>query len=172
MLIKEEESDKRLNNPLNLINRLKSGMSPIAKKGNNAMSLFKPQGVDPSLISPSLVTPIYPPITPLVIDSTEDKPVSSDDLLDDADSKIKLALAHDDALGLLTASIASLKGKVEANEVKASSLPAIIGSASKVVSEIRRERLEREKTNKGQDVHLHFYCPTQRKVDDYQVIDV
>lgn len=177
MLINESEVEKRLNNPLNLLNRMKSGLTSQVKK--DAMSLFVKKEekeekeerpdfefnkVSPEVIStntPAKVTTPLPSSSP-----------SSDDLIDDNDSKIKLAIAHDSALDLLTNSLNSLNLKVRDNEIKASSMPSIISSASRVITDIRKERLEREKGKESENVHYHFYCPIQKSISDYEVIEV
>ena len=58
------------------------------------------------------------------------------------------------------------------DEVKADKLPSVITAASKVVESIRRERMELNKSSKGKDVHYHFYNTEQRKISDYEVIEV
>lgn len=192
MLINDEEMNKRLNNPLNLLNRMKSGLSSNKQA---AMNLFVPSSekkekkeestpasvvvqtekdrVEVAFVNPfpkvqeTHLVPSSKVTTPLPVDSP-----SSDEILDDGDAKIKLALAHDSALDLLTDSISSLKKRVNDGEIKASSLPSVIKSASSVISDIRKERLEREKGNRDIEVHHHFYCPEQKKITEYEVIDV
>ena len=48
----------------------------------------------------------------------------------------------------------------------------MISAASKTVESIRRERNENAKQGKDREVHYHFYTPEQKKVSDYEVIDV
>lgn len=168
MLIDEAELEKRLNNPLNLLNRMRVGL--VAPEKKSGMDLFiKKESIpnDTTIVkidkAPRAIIPLPP--------SANEVP-SSDDLIKDADAQIKLSIAHDNALDLLTSSINMLKSKVENNDIKTSSIPSVMASASKVVSEIRKERLEREKNNKNENVHYHFYCPTQRKIDEYEIIEV
>ena len=93
-----------------------------------------------------------------------------DEILTDSDSQIKLGLAHDKALDLLTRSVDALASKPD--DVKADKLPSTILAASKVVDAIRRERSESVKNNRDRDVHYHFYTPQQKKIADFEVIDV
>lgn len=177
MLINEEEMSKRLNNPLNLINRMRSGLR--SEPRNNAMSLFIPssEGKDsvvvrevPSLLpAPSSFNP-FSKVPAEIIPSTETESVSSDDLIDSADSKVKLALAHNNAIELLNNTLDTMNKKLP--EMKASALSSVANAASKVIESIRKERLEHAKNNKEENVHYHFYCPTQRKMDEYKVIEV
>jgi hypothetical protein len=165
MLINEDEVKKRLNNPLNLLNRVKN--NEFDSKRKNAMSLFvKPAAV----VQESIVSPFRETIT-VVEDKEDNKPSeSAEDFVKDLDEKVKLALAHDNALELMTNSIDMLKTKL--NDVKPEKIPAIINAAGKVVESIRKERIEINKINKGQDVHHHFYMPVQRKVEDYEIVEV
>lgn len=171
MLIDETEVEKRLNNPLNLMNRMRDGLSPAKKE---AMSLFVNKGkkeeerVEVSFSRSSSNLAVVPPkiTTPLPDDSFSSSEIN------DSDAKIKLAIAHDSALDLLTNSINSLKNKLGNNEIKASSIPSIITSASRVITDIRKERLERDKNKGSENVHYHFYCPTQRSISEYEVVEV
>ena len=163
--------ESRLNNPNNLMNRLRNGLTAPVKK-TQAMDLFIKRE-DSSSVNNSVNPASIPSVQiPATIPLPEESSSFVDDHIDDADAKIKLGAAHNDALDLLSASIASLKGKVTAGEVHAKSLPAVIASASRVVSDIRKERLEREKNNKTENVHYHFYTPTQKKIEEYEIIDV
>jgi len=177
MLIDEKEVEKRLNNPLNLLNRMREGLTSPKK---DAMSLFVPNGSrekERVEVSFSREIPKEIPNLPQVVPSKVTSPLPSDSSfssldVNDADAKIKLALAHDSALDLLTGSISYLKKKVDKEEIKVSSIPSIISSASRVITDIRKERLERDKNKGNENIHYHFYCPTQRKIGDYEVIDV
>jgi hypothetical protein len=169
MLINDAAAKDRLESPLNLINRLAAAKN----SKNSAMSLFMPSqkqkeiiedkrprklfGVpDPSEIIPeSLPTPTTPLLT---------------DILENSESQIKLGLAHDKALDLLHRSVDMLALKLD--EVKSDRLPSVIAAASKTVESIRRERNEASKNNKDREVHYHFYTPEQRKIEQYEVIDV
>lgn len=99
--------------------------------------------------------------------------IKTEDLIDDSDSKIKLALAHDTALSLLTTGLGRLKNGMDNGNIEDKKIPHILATTSKIITDIRKERLEREKNNKGdQNVHYHFYCPEQKKLEQYEVIDV
>mgnify|MGYP001582262192 CR=1 FL=1 len=194
MLISNNEAERRLNNPLNLITKMREGLRP---KQRSAMDLFirrEEQASPNELKSQSgLVSQVPPPeskseqlsIPPPAFnpfqESQEQVEVSIDsasvaipsvgDLMGDIDADIALANTHNKALKLMSTAMDTLERKVEA--VKADKLPAVISSLGKVVTDIRRERTEREKNGRGvETVHYHFYCPTQRKVDEYKVIEV
>jgi hypothetical protein len=151
MIINNDEAAKRLNSPLNLINRLRETKSNAKAKA--AMSIFIPPkaGIEPKLNDES------------------DAPLL-DQILENNEAQISLGLAHDTALKLLTSSISSLATKLD--EVKPDKLPAAIMAASKVVESIRRERNEALKNNKDREVHYHFYTPEQKVLTDYEVIEV
>jgi hypothetical protein len=169
MLIKEDEVSKRLNNPLNLINQMKAGLRN--NKKNEAMSLFIPptkQALNP--FNNLVVTEKAGDRESFNDSSMPADEANSENLIPDSDAKIKLALAHDRALEVMTNAI-NMAG-VKLDDIKPAQLPGVIVAMSKVVGNIRAERAERDKANKGNDVHLHFYCPEQRKIEQYQVIDV
>jgi len=162
MLIDNSEAEKRLNNPLNLMNRLRVGISPPKRQ---ALALFT-GGADRQETKVEVVIPESKVTTPLPSVEFDSGSVN------DSDAKIKLAVAHDSALDLLTSSIGVLRKKLGNDEIRVSAIPGIITSASKVISDIRKERLERDKVKGDQNVHYHFYCPNQRKIDEYEVIEV
>jgi hypothetical protein len=154
MLLNDEELSKRLNSPMNLMNKLKE--TNKSKKAKEAMSIFIPPAR---------------PFTEMKIKDTEKEAHPSlDEILANNESQIKLGLAHDRSLNLLAASVELLSNKLD--DVRADRLPSVIAAASKVVESIRRERNEASKNNKDREVHYHFYTPEQRKVSDYEVIDV
>lgn len=125
-----------------------------------------------------LSTPISIPSTIATVDSNKQieetnkqtEGISVANLLDNSDTQIKLGLAHDNALKLLNESVETLTLKLP--NVRADKLPAVITAASKVVESIRKERNEVNKNSKDRDVHFHFYTPTQKKLSDYDVIEV
>ena len=104
------------------------------------------------------------------IPTFEPLPERLDDILGNSESQIKLGLAHDRALDLLNRSVEMLATKLD--DVSPAKLPAVISAASKTVESIRKERSEASKNNKDQSVHFHFYTPEQRKMSDYEIIDV
>lgn len=168
MLINDREAAARLNSPMNLINRLAA--SKNNDKRNNAMSLFIP----PSAKSEEKTS--FNPFSHIqevkeTIKASEPEYASTlDKILENNESQIKLGLAHDSALNLLTNSIAVLAAKLD--DVKADKLPGAITAASKVVESIRKERLENAKNDKDREVHYHFYTPAQKNINEYEVIDV
>ena len=177
MIINDKEAARRLDSPMNLINKLRS-----SNGRNNAMQLFgigKKEVLStgtsclfpaitgekhPAENTPAIFNPFPPAEIPLI-------PIENlDTILVDNDSQIKLGLAHDKALDLLNDAVAALALKL--NDVKADKLPSVISAASKTVESIRRERSEASKNNKDREVHFHFYTPEQKKIADYEIIDV
>lgn len=183
MIINEKETEARLNSPINLINKLKSNGSR-----KSAMSLF----IRPSFAraeETKMAVAEQPKVeilkkeeelkaivtfNPFEIAKQEsskavNKELSIDDLIENNETQVRLAHAHDQALELLNNSVALLSTKLE--DVKADKLPSVISAASKVVEGIRKERRELNESS-DREVHYHFYTPEQRKVSEYKVIDV
>lgn len=177
MLINKDDAEKRLSNPLNLMNRLSS---LTGERKRNAMSLFVPsirkeeEKKDSALVSEvPAFNPFNKPTVVIPLSDKDDKAnpsPSSDELIDDVDTKIALQTAHDNSIKLVNDAINMLANKLDS--VKADKLPSVIAGASKVVESIRKERAERDKNGKNQDVHLHFYCPEPRSIDSYEVVEV
>jgi hypothetical protein len=166
MIINNDEASKRLNSPLNLINRLRE--SKTNAKAKAAMAIFiPPKGVMPS--DTGSKQSVYKPEIAGVQHPAENTE-TLDQILENHEAQINLGLAHDSALKLLTNSISSLATKLD--DVKPDKLPAAIMAASKVVESIRRERAEASKNNKDREVHYHFYTPEQKQLTDYEVIEV
>lgn len=182
MIIQDKDAIARLKSPMNLFNRLSS----LSEKKTNAMSLFgigkKNSTEQPKIEQPKKediehtevvvtfnpfqkVPPKDPPLPNILPEQTK-----LDDIIDNADSHVKLGLAHDKALDLLVNSVSHLAAKLD--DVKADKLPSVIAAASKTVESIRRERVEAAKNNKDREVHYHFYTPAQKSISDYKVIDV
>ncbi len=180
MIVNNEEALKRLNSPMNLINKIKNTTTR-----KDAMSLFgigkekikeevkitfnpfeKVQEPLRDSIDKALTTPVQISVS----EANRETETKLGDLLDNHDSQIKLGLAHDQALALLNSSVALLATKLD--DVKADKLPSVISAASKTVESIRRERNEQAKNGKNQDVHYHFYTPQQKTLADFQIIDV
>ena len=200
MIIKDEEALKRLNSPLNLINKLRSSSGNNGNNGRkSAMSLFgigrkKLEEVMPSVsvqvgttektggphpvkntqsFNPfQAATSQLNPITAIAVAAEKPQQASSlSNILENHESQIKLGLAHDNALELLNNSVEMLSRKLE--DVKADKLPSVISAASKTVESIRRERNEAAKNEKDREVHYHFYTPSQHKMEDYgEIIEV
>lgn len=96
---------------------------------------------------------------------------SVEELIKNSEDQIKLGLAHDNALSLLNKSVEALSAKLD--DVKADRLPSVIAAANKVVESIRGERREATKNeNTEKEVHYHFYTPIQRKIEEFEVIEV
>ena len=188
MIINNSDVIKRLESPLNLINRLRSAGSSEKKK-DSAMSLFginrssSPKIEAQKPLATETAKPSFNPFEqksslPIKKDSSEpqaavtitERDTTLDNIIDNHDSQIKLGLAHDKALELLNNSVAMLATKLD--DVKADKLPAVISAASKTVESIRRERAEASKSGKDREVHYHFYTPVQKTVSDFEVIDV
>jgi hypothetical protein len=128
--------------------------NPFNKKEESQTSLL------PQLRSSSLNLPQETPASDIKLDN----------ILDNTESKIRLGLAHDNALDLLNRSVEMLSAKLD--DVRADRLPTVIAAASKTVESIRKERLEASKNEKDQEVHFHFYTPTQKPMSEFEVIDV
>lgn len=176
MLINEEELNRRLNNPLNLINSMRNGNG----KKRDSLSLFIKPSVEEKFQSPfqqkdadsqSSVALIPTAMTPAEsINSSNSQTPSTDDLIDDADGAIKLAQVHNESLEVMGLAVNRLKDNIQNVNVK--QLPSIVSGLSKVVTDIRKERSERDKERSTETVHYHFYCPEQKKLEQFEVIDV
>lgn len=172
MIINDEAAAKRLNSPLNLINRLAAAKH---SNRNSAMSLFIPpssseksKNKEVKIFNP-FESKTEVPLAILPIPSIETS-TTLDTILENNESQIKLGLAHDKALELLHRSVDMLATKLD--DVKAEKLPAVVTAARSVIEGIRKERNEATKNSKDREVHYHFYTPSQREIKDYEVIDV
>jgi hypothetical protein len=177
MIINDSEAAKRLASPMNLINKLKT-----TSNRSSAMSLFgigrqaspdkKKEEIKEIKVTfnpfqtKEPLSSLVPTSQPLQVSPSE----KLDNILEDHESQIKLGLAHDHALNLLNRSVDMLSSKLD--DIKADRLPQVISAASKTVESIRRERNEASKNNKDREVHFHFYTPQQKKISEYEVIDV
>lgn len=201
MILKDNDAMARLNSPNNLINRLRDlksnrgaamglfGLSNGSKKNKieevtieNKKESREENKIENKIeFKEPIVVPIFSnpflkqdrlQLTESIHVVSEDsaKQPSIDNLLHNSDVQIRLATAHDNALEVLTRTINMMKDKLD--DVKADKLPAVITATSKVVESIRKERNEQAKNSKGRDVHYHFYTPNQKKVSDYEVIEV
>lgn len=181
MIINDKEASRRLDSPMNLINKLRQASS----SKNSAMQLFgigrqevlsvndysvaAMTGEKHPVENTSIAFNPFQPEQPAQLPSETVEP-NLDTILTDNESQIRLGLAHDNALDLLNKSVLALTLKLD--DVKADKLPAVISAASKTVEGIRRERNEASKNGKDREVHYHFYTPEQKKISDYEVIDV
>lgn len=191
MIVADSDALARLESPLNLMNRMKSA----GTSRGQAMGLFgignrdkiqpstitvppplpanPPEFINPFSKSDNALVPVKTaerPIAPTIPVQKEDNGPNLDNLLDNADSRIKLSLAHDSALGVMKDAIDQVKIKL--HEIKADKLPSVVAAMSKVVNDIQRQRIDQNKGAKNQSVHFHYYTPTQKKSTDYEIIDV
>lgn len=182
MIIKDAEAAARLNSPINLINRLRAAKENTNPKKNNAMNLFgigqkktdstqekkQEQKQEQKQFEPKAAPSTFNPFEPPV--ETPKPEETIDTILKNSDQQINLGLAHDKALKLLNNSLDMLTVKLD--DMSVSKLPSVIAAVSRTVEGIRKERLEASKNNKDREVHYHFYTPEQKKLTDYQIIDV
>lgn len=173
MILNDKEAIKRLDSPINLVNRLRREV----KSTNSAMSLFglRPENKQELVrhsFNPFDTKTVDVPKPLLTIDADEAETESSvlDNIVENNDSQIRLGLAHDNALNLLNRSIEMLAVKLD--DIKADKLPSVIAASSKTVESIRRERLEASRGENDKNVHYHFYTPPQKVLTDYEIIEV
>jgi hypothetical protein len=182
MIIDNKSAVARLASPMNLINQLRN---TTASNRKSAMSLFgigkKKEEIIPYHRQTAVIelwdkipekeidfNPFKPQAPPLEI---VPPPVTNlDSILENHEGQIKLGLAHDNALDLLTRSIGMLSVKLD--EVSAAKLPTVITAAGKVVESIRKERIAIRANGSDREVHYHFYTPNQKVIKDFEVIDV
>jgi len=179
MILSDDDLKKRMTNPMNLLNKPKGNISSARE---NAMSLF----IKPSLSKveekkdSSVPVPALTPaklISPFESLKQEEIPakesaleIGTDELIEDADARINLAAAHNNAIAVMNTAIGRVKNGIEDIDVR--KLPGVITAMSRVVSEIQKTKLEHEKINKGTEVFHHFYMPEQKKIEAYEVIEV
>jgi len=181
MLVSDKDALARLHSSSNLVERLRT----TSNRRAGAMDLFKSNGNiirqittsnngsnnQPEKLVPSNWNPFGNHIAVV-----EEKPEiiqeqpRTDDLIDNASNRIRLADAHNEALNVLVSSVKMLGTKLD--EVRADKLPSVIAAASKTVESIRREQLELNKERRGQNVHFHFYEPKRKEISEFEVIDV
>jgi hypothetical protein len=194
MLVNDKLAAARLTSPLNLINQLHAATSNNSNR-KKAMSLFIPSvQVQPANVQiniPDTTQAIQTINNPFETktetfeqprkleyvrekDDTINEVVepSLSDIIINPESQIKLGLAHDNAIDLLTRAVDTLALKLD--DVRADKLPSVISAASRTVESIRKEQLEarRNKKEKDSEVHFHFYTPQQKKVSEYEVIEI
>jgi hypothetical protein len=105
-------------------------------------------------------------VIPEIVEANEGP--NLDSLLDNANSKIKLELAHNEALDTLVDSVKQLRANL-ATEEKPAKLADIASKMSRIVDQIRAER---NKSSSGKTVNIHLYNPTQRSIKEYQSVEV
>ena len=175
MLIQSDKGLERLSSGSNLFNRLRGGLE--SSKRNNSMGLFtrriensldaKTQSaVKPALELPTFNTPaIIPEVLPAET-STTAPAVTADELLSDIDSKIKLEAVAKDALSCLHEAVVQLRNNI--NHMNPARLPDVATKMSKVIADIRERQGDRDE----KPVHLHFYAPERKKLEDYREVAV
>ena len=175
MIISSEEAVKRLDSPLNLINRMRDNGHASSSTRSKAMELF---GIGKRKESPDKIEAVsyLPSPQPSDNDNSSsevkvpelvDDSRNIDDVVNDANAKIKLSLAHDAALDTLVKSLQIINNKLD--EIPAKQVVSVASATSKIVNEIRTER---NKTVGTKSVHLHFYSPEQKKISDYEEVTV
>lgn len=161
MLVNDNEALERINSPFNLLNRIKQvsgkpkGLDIFRKNREGNEEQQKDSTQKDSAVRDA---------------SEANGAISIDSLIDKPEDQIKLANAHNKALTIMNKAIDELDTRI--TEVKADKLPAIITAAQKVVESIRKERNESKRNREGNGVNFHFYIPEQRKISDYEVIEV
>lgn len=171
MLISDEEVSKRLNSSSNLMNRLRSESSPRTK----AMQLFGmgivKDDVKNNIPSPQkFVSPFLKPEIPVSekkeeLPKTDSKEAKSEGL----DTGEKLGLIADAALETMMTAIKNVKENLGdlSNPQKLADVAAKMG---KIVTDIKNSKKEDE--DKSKHVHIHFYTPEQKKMEEFNAIDV
>ncbi len=155
MIISDEKALERLGSVDNLMNRLKN-----LNHQPRGISLFVPANKQTEEVN----------IVPMDSEDSNKNNPSIDDLINNVDQRLQIATAHDNAVALMDTAIKELTLRLP--EIKADKLPSVITAASRMVTDIRREKLESDKVNANRNVHHHFYIPEQRKIEHYDVIDV
>lgn len=187
MLLNDKEANERLSSPNNLLNRLRSASGRQDNSKGKAMSLFG-MGASPSSASQQVsriveqkkeevVVSFKNPFSSIDYDPTPPSipatipEVKIDDLIDNADSKIKIETAHNEALDAMVKSVQQLKLHLSGmeNPVK---LADVASKMSKIVSSIRAERMKIASEESTRSVHLHLYSPEQKKIEQFEAIDV
>jgi hypothetical protein len=176
MLVNDSEAIARLESPLNLMNRLRS----INSSRNKAMGLFGIGNGKSSEVLPadkrisSFSNPFHRESSSQVasVTITQDIPNNPEveQIVNNSEDQIKLALAHDKALKVLDRAIDTLESKID--DIKPEKLASVITATSKVVEGIRKERLEMVKNAGNRSVKITFYTPTPKVLSDYNVVEV
>lgn len=159
MIISDENALERLASSDNLMNRLRNLSNKTLTNKVNGIRVFIPGGA-----SETNIVPVEKP------EIEENKTPTLDQLINDADARISIATAHDKAVDLMNSAVDQLR--IRLDEIKADKLPSVIAAASKMVTDIRREKLEADKNSERQNVHFHFYTPEQKRIEQYEIIDV
>lgn len=170
MLISDKEASKRLNSPMNLFNRMRTGSLRSHSESNSkskAMDLFgigkKNDPFKNAIAAPKEEVTVI--VTPEVIEE-KDNDVASQIL--DVDTKVKERLIHKTAVNILSKTMSELENKLP--ELAAPKLADVAVKMSKVIDTINNAKNRDRETERP--VHLHFYSPEQRKLSDYSEVTV
>lgn len=179
MLINEDDFQRRINNPMNLLNKKgdrKHGALSIfikpsevveEKKFTPAFPLLKEDKVETEAVNKESLENIQ---EAMAVVERKEREIRTDDILKDADANIRLAAVHSKALDIMHTAMHQLEEKMP--EMKADKIPMIVSTLGKVITDIRKEQAERNKNQANENVHFHFYCPEPKKLDQYEVIEV
>src|SRR5260221_3022016 len=142
MLISDKGAIARLDSPMNLMNKLRQTSNPR----KSAMSLFIRPSVEK--IEDKEIEDIkisFNPfqklsIEPLPTPEIQTPPTKLDDILKNNESQIKLGLAHERSLNLLSRSVHILASKLD--DVRDDKRASVITVASELAESLRKERSE------------------------------
>jgi len=167
MLINSSKAQERLESSGNLINKLRAGLNKSESR-SKAMSLFTGGNTKPEQEVKFNIPVFNEPakqevLVPQILEASENNP-NIDQLLNNADDKIKLETVARDALGCLHSAISQLKQDIP--NIKSEKLADVAAKMSRVVSDIR----ERKDKTEDKPVHLHFYAPQRRELSDYKEV--
>jgi len=186
MLINSKAADERLTSGSNLINRLRAGREGSGRGGSLAIfgvgrTKEQPPAQENKL---TFTIPTFEARTELIVSPPASQVASSDSsqstnlqpatptldqLVPNANTELKLTQVHDKAVDVLHTAMDEVKRRLpEVQKVK--DVAAIVAQMNKVVTDIRTDRNKKEKPDG--DVHIHFYTPERRQLNDYPVIEV
>lgn len=154
---------------INTDNKLKEDEDEEVKTTFNPFHKKRTTALVPLPNHPSNL-PNYTPPTSSSAETSESAEPQVEDLIGNVDTQVKLGLAHDKALDTLVCAVDLMKMKLD--DIKPDKLPGVISATSKVVDQIQRQRIDINKNKGNRDVHFHFYTPTQKKLEDYTVVEV
>lgn len=97
--------------------------------------------------------------------------ITTDDILDNVDSKLKIETAHNEALGALVDSVKQIRLSLPTLD-NPSKLADIAAKMGRIVDSIRQERVSVNKVNKDSNIVIHLYAPEQKQLEEFETIDV
>lgn len=142
MILSDSEVTERLESPDNLINRLRSGMFSGASRQNKIIPI-----------------PSLPPI--------ED--ISSSELIDDLEDKLKAGQVRSKATALLVDAIDELKLRLT-EVTKPKELSSIASDMSKIL--VNHKTITQKESTEGPQVQVIVYTPRINNESHYNVIDL